>query len=166
MCGHGDHQKKHAIAKLGVIASMQAIHCTSDAAYVVQRLGQRRAAEGAYVWRALLDSGAVVINGTDAPVENLSPMECVYASVTRKLPSGIAFFPAQRMTREEALKSYTQSAAYGAFEEDEKGSLEPGKLADVVVLSKDIMTCPQHEILQATVIHTIIGGALRYSSPP
>ena len=166
---HAQHLHRDDIprfAKLGVIASMQAIHCTSDAVYVVQRLGQRRAAEGAYVWRDLLDSGAMVINGTDAPVENLSPMECIYAAVTRKLPSGIAFFPAQRMTREEALKSYTVSAAYGAFEEDEKGSLEPGKLADIVVLSKDITTCPDREILQATVIHTIIGGALRYSSPP
>lgn len=91
---------------------------------------------------------------------------CVHASVTRQLPSGITFFPAQRMTREEALKSYTVSAAYGAFEEDEKGSLEPGKLVDIVVLSKDIMTCPEQEIPQAQVMHTIIGGVLRYSSSP
>jgi hypothetical protein len=149
-------------AKLGVIASMQGIHCTSDAVYVVQRLGQRRAAEGAYVWRDLLDSGATVINGTDAPVEDLSPIECFYATVTRRLPSGVTFFPEQRMTRTEALRSYTLAAAYGAFEEDLKGSLEPGKLADIVVLSKDIMTCPENEILQATVIHTIVGGKVRF----
>ena len=151
-------------AKLGVIASMQGIHCTSDAVYVVQRLGQRRAAEGAYVWRDLLDSDAIVINGTDAPVEDLSPIDCFYATVTRRLPSGVTFFPEQRMTRAEALRSYTLAAAYGAFEEDLKGSLEAGKLADIVVLSKDIMTCPENEIRQATVVHTIVGGKVLFST--
>ena len=145
---------------LGVIASMQGVHCTSDAVYVIQRLGQRRAAEGAYVWRDLLDAGAIVINGTDAPVENLSPIECFHATVTRKLSSGVSFFAEQRMTRKEALKSYTLDAAYAAFEEDVKGSLEPGKLADVTVLSKDILTCPESEILQAKVLGTIVGGTV------
>src|SRR5262249_24451886 len=102
-------------ARLGVVASMQGVHCTSDAVYVVRRLGLRRAAEGAYVWRSLIDSGAVVSNGTDAPVEDVDPLACFYSSVTRKLPAGTAFYPKQRMTRDEALRTYTHSAAYAAF---------------------------------------------------
>src|SRR4029077_13754816 len=94
-------------AKLGVIASMQGIHCTSDAVYVLQRLGLRRGSEGAYVWQSLIKSGAIVSNGTDVPVEDINPIECFYASVTRKLPSGATFFPEQKMTREQTLKSYT-----------------------------------------------------------
>jgi predicted amidohydrolase YtcJ len=149
-------------ARLGVIASMQGTHCTSDAAYVIRRLGLRRAAEGAYVWRALLDSGAVVSNGTDAPVEDVSPLASFYASVTRRLPSGTTFFPKQCMTREEALRSYTHSAAYAAFEESQKGSLSVGKLADVVVLSRDILTCKESDILEAKVVCTIVGGKVLF----
>ncbi|RME40443.1 MAG: amidohydrolase, partial [Planctomycetota bacterium] len=122
--------------RLGVIAAMQGIHCTSDAPFVIARLGERRAREGAYAWRSLIDSGAVVMNGTDTPVEDVAPIACFYASVTRKLPDGSRFFPQQCMTRPEALRSYTINAAYGAFEEDVKGTLTPGKLADVVVLSR------------------------------
>jgi predicted amidohydrolase YtcJ len=149
-------------APLGVIAAMQGIHCTSDAPFVVKRLGIRRAEQGAYVWKSLLDSGAVVINGTDAPVEKLSPIECFYASVTRKRPDGEAFFARQRMTRQQALRSYTLAAAHAGFEEDLKGSLVPGKLADVVVLSKDIMSVPEQEIRQARVVYTIVGGKVLY----
>jgi hypothetical protein len=148
---------------LGVIASMQGCHCTSDGPFVVDRLGVDRARHGAYAWRSLLDSGAVVANGTDAPVESISPIECFYASVTRTLPDGTAFFPKQRMTRREALRSYTLDAAYAAFEEDLKGSLTPGKLADVVVLSQDVMTVPDEEILRARVVYTIVGGRVRYA---
>ena len=149
-------------AELGVIAAMQGIHCTSDAPWVYRRLGADRAASGAYLWRSLLDAGAVVTNGTDAPVENLNPILSFYASVTRKLPDGTEFFPEQKMTRMEALRSYTLSNAYAVFEEDLKGSLEPGKLADIVILSKDILTCPDEEILDAEVLTTIVGGEVLY----
>jgi predicted amidohydrolase YtcJ len=148
--------------RLGVIASMQGIHCTSDAPYVILRLGPRRAEEGAYVWQSLMKSGAVVSNGTDAPVEDVSPLASFYASVSRKLKDGSVFYPSQRMSREEALKSYTVSNAYAAFEEGSKGALEPGKLADIVVLSRDIMTIPEDDILSTDVVYTIVGGKVRY----
>ena len=151
--------------KLGVIAAMQGIHCTSDAPYVLERLGAKRAEEGAYVWQKLLHSGAVVANGTDAPVEDVSPLASFYASVSRKLKDGSVFFPAQRMSREEALRSYTVANAYAAFEEDVKGSLKPGKLADITVLSRDIMTIPEDEILSADVVYTIVGGKVEYRNP-
>jgi predicted amidohydrolase YtcJ len=148
--------------KLGVIASMQGIHCTSDAVYVMKRLGLRRATEGAYVWQSLLKSGAVICNGSDVPVEEISPIKSFHASVTRKLPSGATFFPEQKMTREQALKSYTINAAFAAFEEELKGSLTPGKLADIVVLSRDIMTVPDDQILGTEVVWTIVGGRVAY----
>lgn len=151
--------------KLGVIASMQGIHCTSDAPYVPARLGPRRAEEGAYVWRKLMQSGAVVTNGTDAPVEDVSPLASYYATVTRKLPDGSVFYPSQRMSREDALRSYTIQAAYAAFEEDFKGTLKPGKLADIVVLSRDILTVPEDQILSTDVAYTIVGGKIRYAHP-
>jgi len=148
--------------QLGVIAAMQGIHCTSDGPWVLKRLGEKRAEEGAYVWRKLMDTGAVIANGTDAPVEDVDPLPSFYASVTRKMKNGETFFPAQKMTRQEALKSYTLNAAYAAFEESIKGSLAPGKLADVTVFSKDIMTCPEDEILKAEVVATIVGGKVLY----
>ena len=106
--------------KLGVIAAMQGIHCTSDAPYVLARLGAARAEEGAYVWRKLLASGAVVGNGTDAPVEDIDPIASFHATVTRQLKDGSVFFPAQRLTRLEALRSYTTANAYAAFEESNR----------------------------------------------
>ncbi len=148
--------------KLGVIASMQGVHCTSDAPYVPARLGDKRSEEGAYVWQKLMKSGAVVSNGTDAPVEDVSPIASFYATVTRKLKDGRVFYPDQRMSRMEALKSYTINAAYAAFEEGSKGSLKSGKYADMVVLSKDIMTVPDDEIPGAEVLYTIVGGKIRY----
>jgi predicted amidohydrolase YtcJ len=148
--------------RLGVIASMQAIHCTSDGPWVLKRLGARRAEEGAYVWRKLMNSGAVISNGTDAPIEDVDPLPSFYASVTRKMPNGELFYPDQKMTRQEALRSYTLSAAYAAFEETIKGSLTAGKLADITVFSKDIMTCPDDEILSAQVVYTIVGGKVLY----
>jgi predicted amidohydrolase YtcJ len=149
-------------AKLGVIASMQAVHCTSDGPWVLKRLGEERAKSGAYVWRDLIASGAVVTNGTDTPVEDADPIASFYASVTRIMSDGTAFFPEQTMTREEALKSYTLQNAYAAFEEDVKGSLSPGKYADIVVLSKDILTVPADEIPQTKVVYTIVGGKILY----
>ena len=145
-------------AKLGVIASMQGVHCTSDAPYVIARLGYDRAREGAYVWRTFLDSGALVSNGTDTPVEDVSPIASYYATVSRRMADGRTFFPDQRLDRMEALKTYTINCAYAAFEEDIKGSLTPGKLADVVVLSNDILTCPEEDIATTKVLYTIVGG--------
>ncbi len=150
-------------AELGAIASMQAVHCTSDGPWVPTRLGDERSEEGAYVWRTLLDAGAVVTNGTDAPVEDVSPIASYHSAVTRRMRNGERFYPAQVMSREEALHSYTLAPAYAAFEEDVKGSLEVGKLADVTILSKDVLTVPEEEILSTEVLHTIVGGEVRYS---
>jgi predicted amidohydrolase YtcJ len=149
-------------AELGVIAAMQGVHATSDGPWIDKRLGQERARIGAYVWRDLLDSGAVIANGTDVPVENISPIASFYSTVSRRLNDGTVFFPDQRLTRAEALRSYTLANAYAAFEEDIKGSLTPGKLADIVVLSKDIMTVPEEEIPSAQVDLTIVGGEVAY----
>lgn len=148
---------------LGVIASMQGIHCTSDAPFVEKRLGEERSRFGAYPWRSLLDAGVIIANGTDAPVEDVSPIESYYASVTRKrADSGFEFYPEQRMTRAEAVYSYTLGNAYAAFEENTKGSLEIGKLADIVVLSENILTCSEDDILQTEVIKTFVGGIEKY----
>ncbi|HLG95565.1 MAG TPA: amidohydrolase [Bryobacteraceae bacterium] len=149
-------------AQLGVIAAMQGIHCTSDAPYVLARLGYKRAEEGAYVWQKLMKSGAVVGNGTDTPVEDVDPIASFYASVSRKVKDGSVFFPDQRMSRMEALRSYTMNNAYAAFEENIKGSLKAGKLADVTVLSKDILTIPEDEIPTVRVDYTIVGGKVKY----
>jgi predicted amidohydrolase YtcJ len=147
---------------LGVIASMQGVHCTSDAPYVIARLGRQRAEEGAYVWQKLMKSGAMVSNGTDAPVEDVDPIASFYSTVSRKLTDGSVFFPDQRMSRMEALKSYTLNAAYAGFDENSRGSLKTGKYADMVVLSKDIMTVPEDQIPTAEVIYTIVGGKVRH----
>lgn len=151
--------------RMGVIASMQGIHCTSDAPYVLARLGPKRAEEGAYVWQKLMKSGAIVANGTDAPVEDIDPLPNYYASVTRKTNDGSVFYPDQRMSRMEALKSYTINAAFAGFEEKIKGSLTPGKLADVTVFSKDITTVPDAEILSTKILYTIVGGKVAYQAP-
>jgi len=150
--------------KLGVIAAMQGIHCTSDAPFVILRLGAKRAEAGAYAWRSLLDSGAVVGNGTDAPVEEVNPIACYYATVTRKTKDGSLFYPKQCMTRMEALKSYTLSNAFAAFEDDQKGSLTVGKLGDITVLSRDILTVPADDIPATRVMYTIVGGKITYQS--
>jgi len=149
-------------AGLGVIASMQGVHCTSDAPWVYARLGDERAESGAYVWRNLLDSGAVVTNGTDAPVEDVDPIMSFYASVARTLKDGSRFFPGQCMTRMEALRSYTLDCAWAAKEDDIKGSLTPGKLADIVVLSQDILAIPAEQIPATKVDLTIVGGEVKF----
>jgi len=162
---HVDPTDIPRFAQLGIIAAMQGIHCTSDAPFVVKRLGEARARTGAYPWRSLLDAGVVVTNGTDAPVEDVSAIESFYASVTRKrADSGIAFFPEQCMTRKEAIYAYTMANAYAAFEENEKGSLEKGKLADVVVLSQDLLRCPEEAILSTKIIQTIVGGKVKFKA--
>jgi len=148
--------------KLGVIPAMQAIHCTSDAPWVIKRLGEKRAGEGAYVWRKLMDTGAVIPNGTDVPVEPIDAMSCFYAAVTRKLKDGTTFFADQKMTREEALRSYTINGAFAGFEEGIKGSLTVGKLADITVLDRNILTCPEDDIPGTGVLYTIVGGKVLY----
>jgi len=150
-------------AELGVVAAMQGIHCTSDAPFVVKRLGEERARTGAYPWRSLIESGAVVTNGTDAPVEDVDPIPSYYASVTRaRSDMDLVFYPEQKMTRAEAIHSYTLAAAYSAFEEDDKGSIEVGKLADIVILSNNLLTCTDDEILDTEVLYTIIDGEVKY----
>jgi predicted amidohydrolase YtcJ len=148
--------------QLGVIPSMQGIHCTSDAPYVLARLGEARAAEGAYVWQKLMKSGAIIPNGTDAPVEEIDPLPGYYALVTRAQKNGVVFYGDQKMSRAEALKAYTWNGAYAAFEEPLKGSLTVGKLADITVLSADITTVPDAEIQKAEVLYTIVGGKIAY----
>jgi len=150
--------------ELGVIASMQAIHCTSDAPFVEKRLGTKRAREGAYNWRAIVDSGGVVTNGSDTPVEDINPIESFYATVTRKrIDNGFEFFPENSLTRDEAIYSYTMACAYAAFEEDKKGSLEVGKYADMTVLSENWLTCTDEEILDTKVLYTIVSGSVKYA---
>jgi predicted amidohydrolase YtcJ len=152
-------------AELGVIASMQGIHMASDRPWAIDRLGLDRILDGAYVWQKLLQSGAKIINGTDAPVEPVDPLPCFYASVTRKTlkgePEG-GYEPDQRMSREEALRSYTLDAAYGAFEENMKGSIEVGKYADFTIFDQDIMTVDPGKIMDSQVMMTIVGGEVKF----
>jgi predicted amidohydrolase YtcJ len=154
--------------QLGVIASMEGIHATSDAPFVLARLGPARAEEGAYVWQKLMKSGAVIANGTDAPVEDIDPIPSFYASVSRKTKDGSVFYPAQRMSRLEALRSYTINAAYAGFDEEFKGSIAVGKLADLTVFSKNLMTVAEDDIPSTRVLMTIVGGAIQYAAegPP
>ncbi len=145
--------------RTGTIASMQAVHAISDAAFVEARLGTERTQSGAYAWRSLWDSGAIVTNGTDAPVEPISALASLYAMITRRpFGSETAFVPAQALTRAEAIRSYTINNAYAAFEERDKGSLEVGKLADFIVLDQNLLECTEAEILSAKVLQTWIGG--------
>jgi predicted amidohydrolase YtcJ len=152
-------------AELGVIAAVQGIHMASDISWAVDRLGADRIEEGAYVWYKLLQSGAVISNGTDAPVEPLDPVANFYASVTRRTRDGTLYewsHPEQRMTRWQALRSYTIDAAYASFEEGIKGSIEPGKLADLTVFSQDLLQVPEDLILDTEVMFTIVGGKVLY----
>ena len=168
---HAQHLHPNDIprfGKLGVIPAMQAIHMSSDRPWAIERLGGQRITQGAYMWQELLKSGARIVNGTDAPVEPLNPVPSFYASVTRKtlqgLPEG-GYEPAQKMTRAQALRSYTLDAAFGAFEEKAKGSIEPGKLADFTVFTRDLMTIPENQILDTEVSMTILGGKVVYLQP-
>jgi len=160
---HLDPADVPRFAELEVIAAMQGVHAASDGPWLPKRLGEKRAGDISYVWRSLLDTGAVVTNGTDAPVEDIDPVASFYASVTRKMANGEAFHPEQSMTRTEALRSYTLDNAYAAFEEQLKGSITPGKLADITILSKNIMTIPLEEIPTTKVDYTILGGKIAYS---
>lgn len=154
-------------AELGVIPSMQAIHMSSDRPWAIQRLGIERIREGAYVWQSLLNTGAKVINGTDAPVEPLNPFHSFFSSISRKTLKGTpeeGYEPLQKMTRNQALRSYTIDAAYGAFEEGLKGSIEVGKLADFTVLDRDIMQVPEMDVIDTKVLHTYVNGKEMYKA--
>jgi predicted amidohydrolase YtcJ len=155
-----DHADVPRFAQLGVIPSMQAVHQTSDMYWAPTRLGYARTF-GAYAWRSLLNTGVIIPNGSDTPVERVNPLYSFHAAVTRQddnnWPPG-GWFPEQKMTREEALKSMTIWPAYAGFQEKDLGSLTPGKFADFVILDRDIMTAPDSEILGTSVLATYIGG--------
>ena len=151
-------------AQLGVIASVRGVFATSDGPWVTSRLGEERTKERGYAYQSLFQAGAKVINGTDPPVEDIDPMVNFYLSVSRMMENGEVFLPEQRMTREQALATYTVNPAFAAFEEDQKGTLTPGKLADITILSRDIMTIPEEEIPGVEVLYTIIDGTVRYSA--
>jgi predicted amidohydrolase YtcJ len=162
---HAQHLSEADIprfAQLGVIASMQGVHATSDGPWVEPKLGAARTEEGAYVWQKLMQSGAIIMNGTDAPVEDVDPIASYYSTVSRRMNNGEVFYPEQRMSRMEALRSYTINSAYGAFEEASKGSLEVGKLADVTVLSQNLLTVEENRIPDTEVLYTIVGGEVRF----
>ncbi|MDQ6625430.1 MAG: amidohydrolase [Verrucomicrobiota bacterium] len=154
-------------AKLGVIPSMQPSHAISDLFFAPSRLGQERLS-GAYAWQSLIKSGAIIPGGSDAPVERGEPMIEFYAAVARKSQDGFTgegWHPEQAVTREQALKMFTAWPAYAAFEEKDKGSIEPGKLADLTMLSADIMKIPEREILQTRCNMTVVGGEIVYEAP-
>lgn len=152
-------------AELNVIPAMQAVHLSSDRPWAIDRLGEKRIKEGAYMWQDLLKSGVPIVNGTDVPVEPLNPIASFYASVSRKTlnktPQG-GYEPEQKMTREQALRSYTLDAAYGAFEENIKGSISVGKLADFTIYNQDLMTVDEDDILKTEIAMTIFDGEIVY----
>ena len=150
-------------AALGVIASMQGVHATADGPWVAKRLGEQRARERTYVWRSLINAGAMIVNGTDTPVEDVDPLAGFRASVTREMADGKRFYPEQVMTREEALRSYTRDNAWASFEETLKGTLAIGMLADFVVLDRDIMHVADADLREARVLHTVLGGKVVYT---
>lgn len=157
---HPDDVKR--FAPLGVIAAMQGVHSISDGPWTPDRLGAERTRVRAFPFRDLLDDGVVVMNGTDAPVESVDPIASYYGSVTGRTIDGEVFNPQHLMTREEGLASYTIGAAYGAHTEADRGSIETGKLADVTVLSRDILTIPEEEIPDTYAVYTIIGGEVAW----
>lgn len=159
---HIDPADVPRFGQLGVIAAMQGIHCTSDGPWIPTRLGEERAKITSYPWRDLIETGAIIGNGTDVPVEPINAIASYYASVSRMTVEGERFFPEHVMTREEALTSYTLNNAIAAFEENIKGTLTPGKLADIVVLSQDLLTVPEDTIPDTQVDMTILGGEIRY----
>jgi predicted amidohydrolase YtcJ len=147
---------------MGVIAAMQGVHATSDGPWIPSRLGEERSRITSYPWRDLLDTGAVIGNGTDVPVERIDPIASYYSSVSRMTNEGKRFNPEHVMTREEAIQTYTINNAIAAFEEDIKGTLTPGKYADIVVLSQDLLTVEEEKIPETTVDLTIVGGEIKY----
>jgi predicted amidohydrolase YtcJ len=153
--------------QLGVIPSMQPSHAIGDLHFAPSRIGIKRL-EGAYAWQSFLKQGSIIAGGSDAPVERGEPMIEFYAAVARKDQKGFTgegWHPEQKVTREQALKMFTIWAAYAAFEEGEKGSIEPGKLADLTVLSADIMKIAEPDILKTQCVMTIINGEVVFEKP-
>jgi predicted amidohydrolase YtcJ len=153
-------------AELGVIASMQPTHCTSDMPWAEKRIGADRV-KGAYAWRSVLKTGAHLPISSDFPGETLNPFYGIYAAVTRQDPQGKpdgGWAPDQRMTLEEALRGYTIEAAYAEFEEKQKGSIEVGKLADLIVISADPTKIAPSELLRTSVLKTFVEGKVVYSA--
>jgi len=159
---HIDPEDIPRFGQLGVIASIQAVHGTSDGPWIPSRLGDERAKLTSQPWRTLFDTGAVITNGTDVPVERIDPIASYYSSVTRIMNNGDAFYPEHKMTREEGLETYTINNAYAAFEEDIKGTLSPGKYADFIILSNNLLNVEDSEIPLTTVEMTFVGGELKY----
>ena len=157
-------------ARLGVVASMQPTHATSDLRWAEDRIGRARAEEGAYAWRKLLEARARIAFGTDFAVEPLDPVEGLYSAVTRQsrekpgTPPG-GWLPSQRLSMEEAIALYTAGSAYAEFQEEVKGTLERGKLADLVVWDRDLLTVVPEQVLQAKPALTVVGGAIVYQEP-
>lgn len=153
------------IADLGIIPAMQSVHATSDKNMAEDRVGSERI-KGAYAWRKVLNTGNIIVNGSDANVELVNPYHGLYAAVTRAGRDGEpvgGWYPEECMTREEALRSFTIWAAYGQFEDKIKGSLEEGKLADFVVIDRDYMTCPSGDIKDILPLTTVVGGEVVYT---
>jgi hypothetical protein len=149
--------------RLGIVPSMQAVHCTSDMRWAVERLGPDRL-RGAYAWRSILDTGVIIAGGSDFPVEDPNPFHGIHAAVSRRprIPGHPGWQPAQRMTREEAVRSFTGWNAYASRREGELGSLEPGKRADLVVLSEDVLTCEEDRIPETVPLLTMVGGEVAF----
>ncbi|MGB9893624.1 MAG: amidohydrolase, partial [Candidatus Saccharicenans sp.] len=150
---------------LGVVASMQPTHCTTDLRFCERRIGKERS-KYAYAWRTLLNNGAILAFGSDWPVEPLDPRRGLYSAVTRKnieydYPEG-GWFPEQKLTLSEAIKCFTWGSAYASFEENLKGTLEPGKLADITIFEKDLFSVEPKEILRTPIAYTIVGGKIVY----
>ena len=148
--------------ELGVIPAVQGIFACSDGPWVDERLGEQRTKERGYIFNTLAEAGLVPTNGTDPPVDEISPIGSFHCSVTRELPDGSLFQPEEAYSRERALYSYTMGNAIAAFEEDLKGSITPGKLADITVLSQNLLTVPDDELLDTEVVMTIVGGQVRF----
>lgn len=154
--------------KLGVIAAVQPLHATADMPWMKDRLGDQRNESEAFPWRTMLDTGATIAGGSDAPVVEINPLWGIYAAITRQDKEGNplgGWYPLHRMTPLEALKAYTINSAYAGFRDNELGSLTPGKLADIVVLPENILTCDPKKLLDMEVQHTIVNGKIQYSHP-
>jgi hypothetical protein len=151
---------------LGVLPSMQATHCTSDMAWAIDRLGPDRL-KGAYAWRSLLATGVVIAGGSDFPVESPNPFHGIYAAVARRPRTGKAhgWQPEQRMTRDEAVRSFTTWNAYASHQEADLGALTPGKRADLIVCSDDVFTCPEEHIPDIHPLVTMVGGEIVHARP-
>ena len=152
------------LAQHGIIASMQPTHATSDMGWAEDRLGAERI-RGAYAWRTVLDSGARLALGSDFPIEEVNPFFGIYSAVTRQdqngQPAG-GWYPSQKLTLAEAIRGFTSDAAYAAFEEGSRGTIEPGKLADFTIVEGDLYSMPQSELFQAKVRYTVVGGEVVY----